>query len=51
MNGTGLLIVILFSTIIWWGTSSYYKRRIEIMRDAHFKTLMNYVLERDEGER
>ena len=25
MNGIGLLITIGFCTIIWWGTSSYYK--------------------------
>lgn len=28
MNGIGLLITILFCTIIWWGTSRYYKRII-----------------------
>ncbi len=35
MNGLGLLIVILFSTIIWWGTSSYYKAIIKSMVKAN----------------
>jgi len=30
MNGIGLLITILFCTIVWWGTASYYKA---IMKD------------------
>jgi hypothetical protein len=34
MNGLGLLIVILFSTIIWWGTASYYKAIIKNMDKA-----------------
>jgi len=32
MNGLGLLITVGFCTIIWWGTSSYYK---EVIRKIH----------------
>jgi len=34
MNGLGLLIVILFCTIVWWGTSSYYKAIIKDINEA-----------------
>jgi len=34
MNGIGLLITVGFCTIIWWGTSSYYKALITKLNRA-----------------
>ena len=34
MNGIGLLITVGFCTIIWWGTSSYYKAIIKTINKS-----------------
>ncbi len=39
MNGIGLLITILFCTIVWWGTANYYKAIIKQINKAHTQQL------------
>lgn len=41
MNGLGLLIMVGFCTIIWWGTSRYY---IAIIKDINKAWEKNFDL-------
>lgn len=41
MNGLGILITVLFCTIIWWGTSRYY---IQIIKDINQAWERNFDL-------